>query len=128
MNDNEQFSELPVNLFHGNLNLIDLSIKYNKLYKLDAVQVPLDQLRKLSVAGNPFVCNCSLIWLWQLIKSSSLTTVDGEQQQSEMDANELMGNSNGSNLLVVDKENIVCNVKVIRKQLTAMSEADIKCP
>jgi hypothetical protein len=141
MNDNEQFSDLPVNLFHGNLNLIDLSIKNNKLYQLDAVQLPLDQLRKLSLADNPFVCNCSLIWLWQLIKSSSVTTsvnsVDGVQQQSEMDAGEMVGSSNGSNLLVIDKENIGCdivikndddNVKVIRKQLTNMSEADIKCP
>jgi hypothetical protein len=141
MNDNEQFSDLPANLFHGNSKLIDLSIKNNKLYQLDAIQLPLDQLKKLSLADNPFVCNCSLIWLWQLIKSSSVTTsvysADDARQQSEMDASEMMGSSNGSNLLVIDKENIGCdiviknddsNVKVIRKQLMDMSEADIKCP
>lgn len=125
MNDNEQFSDLPGNLFHGNLNLIELSIKNNKLYQLDAVQLPLDQLRKLSLADNPFVCNCSLIWLWQLIKSSSVTTAAD------------MTSGNGSDSLTVDKQHIGCdiviksddnNVKVIRKKLMDMSEADIKCP
>jgi Leucine-rich repeat (LRR) protein len=60
MDDNEQFSDLPGNLFHGNLNLIELSIKNNKLFQLDAIQFPLDQLKKLTLADNPFVCNCSL--------------------------------------------------------------------
>lgn len=139
MNDNEQFSDLPANLFHGNVNLIELSIKNNKLYQLDAIQLPLDQLRKLSLADNPFVCNCSLIWLWQLIKSSSVTTsVQSSVSVSEQrNDNGVMGSSNGSNSLVIDKENIGCDiviknddsdVKVIRKTLMEMSEADIKCP
>lgn len=126
MNDNEQFSDLPAHLFHGNLNLIEVSMKNNKLFQLDAVQLPLDQLRKLSLAENPFVCNCSLIWLWQLIKSSSVTSVDGE-----------LPSGNDSNSLSIDRENIGCDiviknddndVKVIRKRLMEMSEADIKCP
>ncbi|CRK89165.1 CLUMA_CG002926, isoform A [Clunio marinus] len=129
MNDNEQFSDLPVHLFHGNLNLIELSIKNNKLYQLDAIQLPLDQLKKLSLADNPFVCNCSLIWLWQLIKSSSVTS---SLRSSQQHSNDLGGSS-----LAMDKENIGCDivikndddqVKVIRKKLTEMSEADIKCP
>lgn len=76
LDDNEQFSELPAHLFHGNPNLIEISMKNNKLFKLDAAQLPLDQLKKLSLADNPLVCNCSLIWLWQLIKSSSVTASD----------------------------------------------------
>lgn len=140
MNDNEQLSDFPGNLFHGNLNLIELSIKNNKLYQLDAVQLPLDQLRKLSLADNPFVCNCSLIWLWQLIKSSSVTTsVRSTGQHSATSGNDSgeMTNSNGSNSLIIDRENIGCDiviknddskVKVIRKKLMEMSEADIKCP
>lgn len=139
MNDNEQLADFPGNLFHGNLNLIELSIKNNKLYQLDAIQLPLDQLRKLSLADNPFVCNCSLIWLWQLIKSSSVTTsvrsADRRRDTSANDSADMA--SNGSNSLIIDKENICCdiviknddnNVKVIRKKLMEMSEADIKCP
>lgn len=145
MDDNEQFSDLPAHLFHGNLNLIELSIKNNKLFQLDAVQLPLDQLKKLSLADNPFVCNCSLIWLWELIKSSSSTE---KQTIKKTDSNEInqdvsetndseMTTSNGSNLLNIDKKNIGCdiiiknddnNMKVIRKKLMDMSEADIKCP
>lgn len=135
MNDNEQFSVLPEKLFHGNLDLIELSMKNNKIYQLDAIQLPLDQLKRLALAENPFVCNCSLIWLWQLIKSSSVTT-SVQSPSTTNDKSDSTG-SNGSNLLSIDKENIGCdivikgddnNVKVIRKKLTEMSEADIKCP
>lgn len=123
---------MPGHLFHGNLNLIELSMKNNKIYRLDAVQLPLDQLRKLSLADNPFICNCSLIWLWQLIKSSSVTSGENANGQSEIAAN-----SNNSNLLIIDGGRIGCDIvikngddteKVIRKKLTEMSEADIECP
>lgn len=135
MDDNEQFSDLPMHLFHGNLNLIELSLRNNKLYQLDAVQLPLDQLRKLSLADNPFVCNCSLIWLWRLIKSSSsgtaVTTTSPEEPV-------VMANESGTgSLFIIDREDIGCdivirndedNMKVIRKKLTDMTEADISCP
>jgi hypothetical protein len=156
LDDNEQFSELPVHLFHGNPHLIELSIKNNKLYKLDAVQLPLDQLKKLSLADNPLVCNCSLIWLWQLIKSSSVTASEhngraeqmisrdnrpdpkniGASPSSSSTDDNLSSISNVSNILVIDKNTIGCdiiitndnNVKVIRKLLMDMSENDIQCP
>lgn len=107
-------------------------MKNNKIYKLDAVQLPLDQLKKLSLADNPFVCNCSLIWLWQLIKSSSVTT-----SMAEGASGGEMNSGNNSNLLIIDGAKIGCDiviktddsdVRAIRKRLTEMSEADIKCP
>lgn len=135
MDDNEQFSDLPAHLFHGNLNLIELSLRNNKLFQLDAVQLPLDQLRKLSLADNPFVCNCSLIWLWRLIKSSSSgTAVTTTQSSAEEPV--VMANESGT-LFIIDREDIGCdivirndedNMKVIRKRLMEMSEADISCP
>lgn len=135
MDDNEQFSDLPAHLFHGNLNLIELSLRNNKLFQLDAVQLPLDQLRKLSLADNPFVCNCSLIWLWRLIKSSSSgTAVTTTQSSAEEPV--VMANESGT-LFIIDREDIGCdivirndedNMKVIRKRLMDMSEADISCP
>lgn len=136
MDDNEQFSDLPMHLFHGNLNLIELSLRNNKLYQLDAVQLPLDQLRKLSLADNPFVCNCSLIWLWRLIKSSSsgtaVTTTTSTPEEPLV-----MANESGGSVFIIDREDIGCdivirndedNMKVIRKRLMEMSEADISCP
>lgn len=142
MNDNEQFSDLPVNLFNGNLNLIDLSLKNNKLFQLDASTLPLERLRKLSLADNPFACNCSMIWLWQLIKSSSVVSTNEMNSSNSMtadtgDDDDAMTNNNTNSLLILDKENIGCDIavdgadndmKVIRKRLDEMSEADIKCP
>lgn len=142
MNDNEEFSDLPVNLFHGNSNLKELSLRNNNFYQLDAVLLPLDQLQKLSLADNPFVCNCSLIWLWHLIKSTSVVSereLTNEAVAEEEDGNDsmvAMGN-NKSNRLIIDKDSIGCdiiiknddnNVKIIRKMLLDMSEADISCP
>jgi hypothetical protein len=135
MDDNEQLSDLPMNLFHGNLNLIELSIKNNKLYQLDSNQLPLEQLRKLSLADNPFACNCSMIWLWQLIKSSSVVTPNEFNNSESSERDERINNA--SNLLVLDKENIRCEIAIknddgnmgsIEKRLGDMSEADIKCP
>lgn len=148
MDDNEQFSDLPANLFNGNLNLNDLSIKNNKLFQLEASQLPLERLRKLSLADNPFACNCSMIWLWQLIKSSSVVSMNelgssnNSNNNNDMSADtgdddESVSNNNTNNLLILDKESIGCDVtvdgadndiKIIRKRLDEMSEADIKCP
>lgn len=150
MNDNEQFSDLPVHLFHGNTNLMELSLRNNNFYQLDAVLLPLDQLQELSLADNPFVCNCSLIWLWRLIKSSSTVTStritkskerkgeDGGDEEEDDEQNPMMAiGNNKSNLFIIDKDSIGCdiiiknddnNVKIIRKMLMDMSEADISCP
>lgn len=123
LDDNEQFSEMPAHLFTGNPNLKELSMKNNKLSTLDAAQLPLDQLKKLALADNPLVCNCSLIWLWQLIKASSATTRSREME-------------NGTSSLVIDKNAIGCDIIIqggetnvkVRKRLVEMSEGDIKCP
>ena len=138
MDDNEQFSDLSMHLFHGNLNLIELSLRNNKLYQLDAVQLPLDQLRKLSLADNPFVCNCSLTWLWRLIKSSS-SSITAATTTLSPEEPVVMANESGDSdsLFIIDREDIGCdiiirndedNMKVIRKRLMEMSEADISCP
>ncbi|KAG5673694.1 hypothetical protein PVAND_003717 [Polypedilum vanderplanki] len=126
MNDNGQLSSLPLNLFHGNLNLIELNLNNNKFYQLDAIQIPIDQLKRLSLGDNPFVCNCSLIWLWHLVKLSSEYI------------NSSNSNNKSSNLFIIDKDKIGCDiivkggddneVKVIRKMLVDMTESEISCP
>lgn len=147
MNDNEQFSNLPLNLFHGNLNLRELNLKNNNFFILDAIQIPLDQLKKLSLAENPFICNCSLIWLWHLIRLSSahlehdnISKQNSKKNEDEYRASQLVisnNSSSSSNLFIIDKDKIGCdiiirnddnNVKVIRKMLFEMSESDISCP
>lgn len=45
---------------------MEISIRRNNLYTLDAAHFPLDRLHQLHLANNPLVCNCSLLWLWRL--------------------------------------------------------------
>lgn len=39
------------------------------MHNLEAAQLPLDHLLRLNLGNNPFVCNCSLLWLWRLAKA-----------------------------------------------------------
>lgn len=69
--DNREIKTLPTRLFHRNPRLLHISIVDNSLSTLESTHFPLDQLHTLRLAGNPFVCNCSLMWLWELGRSSS---------------------------------------------------------
>jgi leucine-rich repeat and immunoglobulin-like domain-containing nogo receptor-interacting protein len=143
LDDNPSYTVLPMRLFHGNPNLIDISIRRNSLTTLDAAQFPLDRLQRLRLADNPFVCNCSLLWLWRLttghINDASLvdeteTTMDsGQATSAAVVTNKLNNNNNNTTtILLLDKEEIGCdlydNDRKIRKLLITMSESDIKCP
>lgn len=71
---NIALEKIPTRLFHGNPKLRYVSIRYNKLETLEVTHFPLDQLREIRLAGNPLQCNCSLGWLWQLIKLQKAKT------------------------------------------------------
>ncbi|XP_037968681.2 protein artichoke-like [Plutella xylostella] len=66
MNENVKVREIPPRLFHGNPKLTHIYIKNNALDTLEAAHFPIDKLQELQISGNPFVCNCSLLWLWKL--------------------------------------------------------------
>lgn len=70
LSNNPNLTDLPPRLFHGLSNLVDISMHSNGFHTLDAAQVPIDQLGRLQLAHNPFVCNCSLLWLWRLVKDT----------------------------------------------------------
>jgi hypothetical protein len=100
---------------------------------LDAIQIPIDQLKRLSLGDNPFVCNCSLIWLWHLVKLSSAA----HPERVNSNNNSQAGSNKSSNLFIIDKDRIGCDiivkgddndVKVIRKSLLDMSESEVSCP
>ncbi|XP_049541615.1 leucine-rich repeat-containing protein 15 [Anopheles darlingi] len=74
LDDNPSFASLPLRLFHGNPALVEISMRRNALTRLDAVHLPLDRLQRLELAGNPLVCNCSLLWLWRLTTGYGLPT------------------------------------------------------
>lgn len=79
LDENPSFSELPLKLFHGNPNLMEISIRGNDLRTLDAAHFPLDRLHRLRLAKNPLVCNCSLLWLWRLTNGQINENSDGSE-------------------------------------------------
>ncbi|XP_062698261.1 nyctalopin-like [Aedes albopictus] len=129
LDDNPSFGDLPLRLFYGNPNLIDISMRRNALVSLDAVQFPLDRLQRLKLAGNPLVCNCSIRWLWRLVTG----TVD----EDDSDGIGIVGRAGDSlanitTVLMIDKDEIGCDQNedglVTRRILRNMSEGDINCP
>lgn len=128
LDDNVQFSELPLRLFHGNPNLVDISMRGNNLKTLDAIQFPLDRLQRLMLANNPLECNCSLLWLWRLATGYEYDDDDNVEEEATVAA--LGGSNTSSNNLALDE--ITCFVhddtRPVQKHLSRMSEGDIKCP
>ncbi|GAB0087899.1 Leucine-rich repeat [Sergentomyia squamirostris] len=118
---NQAFCDLPPRLFHGNPNLVDISMRGNGLTTLDAVQFPLDRLKKLQLSDNPLECNCSLLWLWRLVHEE-------EDTGTEANANKFLS----SDALILDTDIVGCDVVEdnvrMRRLLRDMSEGEIQCP
>lgn len=67
-------------LFHGDASQLDISLQDNAFTTLDAAQLPIDRLSRLRLAGNPFICNCSLAWLWRLIDAAAAPSASSSGQ------------------------------------------------
>lgn len=134
------YSDLPQKLFHGNPNLIEISIRGNDLHTLDAAQFPLDRLHRLRLANNPLVCNCSLLWLWRLTTGQSNDNTDDNIDVAVASSTSaISSNGNGSpynstpNTLVLDADEITCDLwedskRVSRHIVKSLAASDIKCP
>ncbi|XP_060536867.1 insulin-like growth factor-binding protein complex acid labile subunit, partial [Cylas formicarius] len=72
MDYNIKIRKLPTRLFHGNPKLRYISVRYNSIKTLEASHFPLDQLTELKVGGNPLECNCSMGWLWNLLRETEI--------------------------------------------------------
>lgn len=93
MNENLKVREVPPRLFHGNPKLTYIYIQNNALVSLEASHFPIDRLQELKISGNPFVCNCSILWLWKLGRESEIS-------------NKKTGNA--SSILKIDYEDLKC--------------------
>lgn len=116
--------------------MIEISIRGNDLRTLDAAHFPLDRLHRLQLAGNPLVCNCSLLWLWRLTNgqinensdgieggtsvsvaavsaSNSKATAKMSSSSSSLTASnvqQLLQNSTPNNVLILDVDEIACDL------------------
>ncbi|KAF9798140.1 hypothetical protein SFRURICE_016530 [Spodoptera frugiperda] len=93
MNENVKVGEVPPRLFHGNPKLTHIYMKNNALVALEASHFPIDRLQELEIAGNPFACNCSLLWLWKLGRESEISS---------------RKSGNTSSILKIDYEDVKC--------------------
>lgn len=94
MNENIKVREVPPRLFHGNPKLTHIFMRNNALETLEASHFPIDTLLELEISGNPFVCNCSLLWLWKLGRDRELRSKKSE---------------NVSTVLKIDYEEVKCS-------------------
>lgn len=109
LDDNPSFADLPLKLFHGNPNLIEISIRGNDLHTLDAAHFPLDRLHRLHLAKNPLVCNCSLLWLWRLTNGQINENDDGIENVvgvsvAAVSTNQIDNNNNDDTNLVLSSK------------------------
>lgn len=93
MNENVKVGDVPPRLFHGNPKLTHIYMRNNALVALEASHFPIDRLQELEIAGNPFACNCSLLWLWKLGRESEIST---------------RKSGNASTILKIDYEDVKC--------------------
>lgn len=108
MNENIKVREVPPRLFHGNPKLTHIYMKNNALETLEASHFPIDRLQELEISGNPFVCNCSLLWLWKLGMESEINS---------------RRSKNTSTVLKIDYEDVKCTAPMHLKGVLF-----IQCP
>lgn len=94
LNENLKVRDVPSRLFHGNPKLTHIYIRNNALETLEASHFPIDTLQELEISGNPFSCNCSLLWLWKLGRNSEIR---GKKSD------------NTSAILKIDYEDVKCS-------------------
>ncbi|GBP79688.1 Leucine-rich repeat neuronal protein 2 [Eumeta japonica] len=115
MNENVKVSEVPPRLFHNNPKLTNIFMRNNALETLEASHFPVDRLQELQIAGNPFVCNCSLLWLWNI----------GKDYANHRNSNSV----NTSSVLKIDYEDLKCAApEHLKKALLVQTpESEVGC-
>ncbi|XP_031844530.1 uncharacterized protein LOC116432175 isoform X2 [Nomia melanderi] len=107
MDGNRGLKELPARVLYGARYLKWVSLRRCSLSTLQPTQFPVDGLSSLRVGGNPLVCNCSVHWLWNVIRA--------EERRNE-------------SRLELDTNDIVCaDEEFSGKPLIALSEGSLRC-
>ncbi|KAG7208802.1 hypothetical protein KM043_014995 [Ampulex compressa] len=107
LDGNRGLRELPSRVLYGARYLKWVSLRRCSLATLQPTQFPVDSLSSLRVGGNPLVCNCSVHWLWNVIRA--------EDRRNETK-------------LELDTHDIVCaDEEFAGKALIALSEGSLRC-
>lgn len=71
---NKILNRVEKGTFRGLENLRFLSLRGNQFTTFQEDMLPWDKLDVFDVRDNPLTCNCSVLWLWHLLKSENFTT------------------------------------------------------
>ncbi|XP_043787678.1 leucine-rich repeat-containing G-protein coupled receptor 4-like isoform X2 [Apis laboriosa] len=107
LDGNRGLKELPARVLYSARYLKWVSLRRCSLSTLQPTQFPVDGLSSLRVGGNPLVCNCSVHWLWNVIRA--------EERRNE-------------SRLELDTHDIICtDEEFAGKALIALPEASLRC-
>ncbi|XP_012259665.2 protein artichoke [Athalia rosae] len=107
LDGNVELEELPGRILYGARYLKSVSLRRCALSTLQPTQFPVDNLATLRAGGNPLLCNCSIQWLWNVIRS--------EEHRNE-------------SRLKVDSSDIICADEEFKgKPLISLSESSLRC-
>ncbi|XP_058807506.1 carboxypeptidase N subunit 2-like isoform X2 [Phymastichus coffea] len=79
MDGNRDLVELPARVLYAAGNLRWVSLRRCSLASLQPTQFPVDGLAALRVGGNPLVCNCSVHWLWNVLRGNGTLEIDSQE-------------------------------------------------
>ncbi|XP_046746190.1 leucine-rich repeat-containing protein 15-like isoform X1 [Diprion similis] len=107
LDGNTELKELPERILYGARYLKSVSLRRCSLATLQPTQFPVDTLASFQAGGNPLLCNCSIQWLWNVIRS--------EEHRNE-------------SRLKVDSLDIVCADEEFKgKTLISLPESSLRC-
>lgn len=125
---NYKTKTIPTRLFHGNPKLRYISIRYNAIKFLVATHFPLDQLEELRVGGNPLDCNCSMGWLWKILRENELENAGNASYiRKSIDGSPLL--LKRTNELKLDVNDVICETpeELYNKKLVSASQRQMDC-
>ncbi|KAL7294357.1 hypothetical protein TKK_0012365 [Trichogramma kaykai] len=112
LDGNRELNELPARVLYAAGNLRWVSLRRCSLGSLQPTQFPVDGLQTLRVGGNPLMCNCSVHWLWNVLR-------DEEQRRNLSD---------GGSRLEIDSAEIICaDEEFAGKALLRLPEGSLRC-
>lgn len=127
MNGNIALVTIPTRLFHGNPRVTQIFMRNNMFESFEATHFPLDQLAVLQIGDNPLHCNCSVMWLWKLVREQ-------RHSHSSLDSTEIQNTTTETSrqpveMLLLDVKGIRCSgpESLSGTLLSNVPESEIRC-
>lgn len=70
---NKKLGQIELGAFNGLANIRNVSLRGNAFETFDSCLLSWDELENMNLSGNPLRCDCSILWLKNLLKSNNST-------------------------------------------------------